>query len=62
MFKKVTKILGVAGVVVGALYWFDLDDKVIAKSEPLLRKIAGVKKMSKRVAAVQGVAQTPATK
>jgi hypothetical protein len=53
LLKKTTTLLGVAGLAVLAIYWFDLDDAMIRKSEPMMRKMAAIKKMSAQAAAAQ---------
>lgn len=48
---KATTVLGIAGIAVAVVYWFDLDDAFIRKAEPLLRKVAAIKKASAQAAA-----------
>lgn len=45
--KKFNNIMGIAFVAVAVIYWFDLDDKMIKKSEPMLRKMAALRKLQK---------------
>lgn len=47
LFRKVNSVLGGVAIVVAVTYWFDLDNLLIRKSEPFLRKLAVLKKMTK---------------
>ncbi len=60
LMKKTTTFMGVAGLALFAIYWFDLDDAMIRKSEPLMRKMAAIKKMSAQAAAAQAKAAAAA--
>jgi len=60
MLKKTTTALGIAGLAIFAIYWFDLDDALIRKSEPMMRKMAAIKKMSAQAAAAQAKAAAAA--
>lgn len=44
--KKFFKSMGILGIAVGVIYWFDLDNKIIAKTVPVMKKIAAMKKMA----------------
>lgn len=45
--KKFNNVMGIAFIVVSVIYWLDLDDKMIRKSEPMLRKMAELRKIQK---------------
>lgn len=47
LLKGINNALGIAFVAISIIYWFDLDDKMIAKSEPLLKKLAALKAIQK---------------
>ncbi len=35
--KAVNQIVGIAGIAVAAVYWFDLDDKIVAYAVPKMK-------------------------
>jgi hypothetical protein len=47
----IASVIGVVGLAVVTMYWLDLDDAMIKKSEPLLKKMAELKAKQKAAAA-----------
>jgi len=38
--KIVNQLVGIVGIAVATIYWFDLDDKIVAAAVPKLKKKA----------------------
>ena len=47
ILKGLSSALGFAFTAIAVIYWFDLDDVMIAKSGPMLHKLAAKKAASK---------------
>ncbi len=58
IFGNVTAALGVVGIAVGLIYWFDLDDVMVARMTPTLKKVAALRKASEYAARDQAQAAT----
>ncbi|WP_206752213.1 hypothetical protein [Desulfosporosinus fructosivorans] len=43
LVKGISNVLGIAFTTIAVIYWFDLDDMMIAKSAPMLQKLAAKK-------------------
>lgn len=41
--KKINGIVGAAGIVVAVIYWFDLDDKIVAFQTNMMKKMLAKK-------------------
>ena len=41
--KKINGVMGAAGIAVAVIYWFDLDDKMVAFQTNLMKKMLAKK-------------------
>lgn len=60
IFRNATAVLGIVGISIGLIYWFDLDDVMVAKMTPTLKKVAALRKASEYAARDQAQAAAKA--